>query len=103
MVGTGRQRVSTASGASGAAGLPERRLVGSGRQCVQAAASAVPAELRGRAILESGFQRLPAAWRGLVVGSVGDFSWALGRERTLLHRKRPPDLPCDLEGDRRYL
>src|SRR5262249_13786961 len=68
MVGSGRQRVSTAGGAC-AAGLPERRLVGSGRQCVQAAAGAVPAELRGRPILESGFQRLSAAWPGLSGGT----------------------------------
>jgi hypothetical protein len=63
-VGSGRQRVPTVGGA-GAAGLPERRLVGSGRQCVQAAACAVPTELRGRTILECGFQRLSAAWPGL--------------------------------------
>jgi len=64
VVGSGRQRVPTVGGA-GAAGLPERRLVGSGRQCVQAAACAVPTELRGRTILECGFQRLSAAWPGL--------------------------------------
>src|SRR6478609_6538285 len=36
-----------------------------GRQCMQAPASAVPAELRGRAVLEYGFQRLSAGWPGL--------------------------------------
>ena len=68
--------------------LPERGVVESGRQCVstagrggplgcqngdcgpvgqrlQAAASANPAELRGRTVLESGFERLSAAWPGL--------------------------------------
>ena len=38
---------------------------GSGRQRVQAAGGAAAAELRGRRVLESGFQRLSAAWPGL--------------------------------------
>jgi len=47
------------------AGMPERRLVGSCRQCVQAAARAVPAKLRGRTVLEPDFHRVSAAWPGL--------------------------------------
>jgi hypothetical protein len=46
-------------------GCPNGEWWGSGRQCVQATGSAVSAKLWGRTVLESGFQRLSAAWPGL--------------------------------------
>ena len=72
----------------GAAQLSERGVVGSGRQRVSTAGSAVPAELRGRKLLESGFQRLQAAWPGL--GRDADARCTGHRVGT----SRPKDVEC---------
>lgn len=60
VVGSGRQRLPAAGGASPVE-LPERGVVGSGRQRVQAAGLAGTAQLRRRTVLESDHQCLPAA------------------------------------------